>query len=152
MEALTSIQPCPFCGSYNVAAEGSQDMDDAIIHASWCQTCMAAGPLVAGGPDLAWRAWNLRTETPQCWLDPLQPGTSHPLPEDEFLRRIARPCPFCGNRALKCDTMEGEPGCIACLSCEASEMGRSPGEEAAIEAWNSRPASLELWGRPHQLG
>jgi hypothetical protein len=152
MEGLSSIhRPCPFCGSYTVAAESSGDLvDDTILHAIWCQTCEAGGPFVVGGPDHAWGAWNLRTDIPQHWLDPVRRGTSHPLPEDEFLRQLARPCPFCGNRVLKCDTTEGIPSCISCLTCEASECGRSPGTVAAIEAWNSRP-DIPAGQRPHEL-
>lgn len=131
-------QLCPFCGSKDLAARDSEDIDDSVLHAIWCRACDAAGPLVAGDADRAWSAWDLRTETEQAWLGPERRGTSHPLSEDLSLRGLAKACPFCGHRELKCDDAEGGPSSIACLTCEASAVAERGGGEAALEVWNRR--------------
>jgi hypothetical protein len=109
-----------------------------VLHAIWCGHCDAAGPIVEGDEDRAWTAWNLRTDIERSWLDPARRGTSHPLPEDAYLRELARGCPFCGHRILKCDSLEDGPSSIACLTCEASAVADGAGALAAIEVWNSR--------------
>lgn len=146
MEALASLhQACPFCGSYNLTAAHLDDVDDTALYDIYCNSCDASGPLVAGTPDRAWAAWDLRSETPQHWLDPEVRETSHPLAEDKFLRGLARPCPFCGNRALKCDGCEDSSSAISCLTCEASASGQKEGDEAALSAWNTR-SQASTWG------
>jgi hypothetical protein len=129
---------CPFCASVALVARSSEDIDEAVLHAIWCEDCDAAGPLMAGDADRAWAAWDLRTEMEQAWLDPERRGTSHSLAEDVFLRKVAKACPFCGHCELKCDALDAGPSSIACLTCEASAVAQDAGIAVALKVWNSR--------------
>jgi Lar family restriction alleviation protein len=59
-EKLEALKPCPFCGSDNVSASYSTNLDNVICHRFVeCEDCAACGPT---DPDetRAIAAWNTR--------------------------------------------------------------------------------------------
>jgi Lar family restriction alleviation protein len=74
------VLPCPFCGSADVAPNGT---DDQPLWNQWvrCASCEAEGPTRTGGHAIAATAWNTRAPapapaepSPPAWVPPVCPA------------------------------------------------------------------------------
>jgi len=135
-------EPCPFCGSADLDVDEFAFEEHVSAYIVNCNGCQASGPWMTESENEGWRAWNLRTETPEAWLNPEERGTlAEPLDDkDPLVTEDAVPCPFCGNRRLFYRGLGGGatlPCFVGCETCDATGPGGTD-RASALEAWNRR--------------